>query len=136
MQSFGFAHTLSDSHRRNTFTNRVGITLKQIRAEHYTLMTDNPKTLDKERYKADAGIEWKGELTLKANTNLTLISNTDVFYSINRTEESTFRMNNELQISLWKAIHMILRLELMYDLRQRLGMQYRQQLRMGMVWNM
>ncbi len=136
MQSLGFAHSLSDSQRRNVFTNRIGITLKQIRSEHYTLMTDNPKTPEKERYKADAGIEWKAEFSLKSDNNLSYLSNAEIFYSINRVEESTFRMSNELQVTIWKAIALIIRLELMFDRRQKLGVQYRQQLRAGMVLNL
>lgn len=136
MQSFGFAHTLSDSAKRRILTNRIGISLKQTRAGRYTAMTDDPKTKERERWKSEAGFEWKLESSLKIANNLTYTAILETFASLKTIRQSTFRLQSELQVSIWKALGITIRLELQYDERQKRGMQFRQQLRAGVNWEM
>ncbi len=136
MQSFGFAHKLSDSAKRRILTNRIGISLKQTRAERYTAMTDDPKTKERERWNSEAGFEWKLESSLKVANNLTHTALLETFASLKTIRQSTFRLQSELQVSIWKALGITIRFELQYDERQKRGMQYRQQLRAGVNWEM
>jgi hypothetical protein len=131
MQSFGFAHTLSDSSRRRILTNRLGVSLKQTRTQHYTAMSDDPKTKERERWKAEAGLEWKLETTLKVANNLTYTATMETFASLKTLQQSTFRMQNELRVAIWKVVGITIRVELQYDQRQKQGIQYRQNLRAG-----
>ncbi|MGC8749173.1 MAG: DUF3078 domain-containing protein [Candidatus Kapaibacteriota bacterium] len=134
MESFGFAHTLSDSERRRILTNRLGISLKQIRAENYTTMTDDPRTKERERWKSEAGVEWKSETTVRIENNVRLSTTNEIFASLKKLKDSTFRNSTELQVSLWKSLGLVLKLDLMYDQRQKTGMQYRQSMRLGFNW--
>jgi hypothetical protein len=134
METFGFAHTISDSSKRRILTNRVGVSLKQTRAEHYTSMTDDPRTKERERWKSEAGLEWKTEATLRIEQNVRLSSTNEVFASLKKIKESTYRNTTELQVSLWKSLGIVVKVELMFDQRQKTGMQYRQSMRVGFNW--
>lgn len=96
-------------------------------------MTDDPRTRERERWKAEAGVEWKAETNLLVEKNVRITSSAEAFASIQKIRESTFRSATEVQVSLWKAISLTVRLELQYDQRQKLGMQYRQSLRAGVT---
>ncbi|MFN3780706.1 MAG: DUF481 domain-containing protein, partial [Candidatus Kapaibacteriota bacterium] len=97
---------------------------------------DDPKTKERERWKSEAGLEWKVETSLKVADNLTYIATMETFASLKTIRQSTFRLQNELVVSLWKALGITIRLELQYDERQKRGIQYRQQLRAGVNWVM
>ncbi|MCX7880556.1 MAG: DUF3078 domain-containing protein [Ignavibacteria bacterium] len=136
MQSFGFAHSIADSGKRKVLTNRVGVSFKQTRAEIYTQMTDDPRTLERERWKAEAGLEWKAEAVVLVERSVKITSSVEIFASARKISESTFRSTTEMVVSLWKTVGITVRLDLQYDQRQKSGIQYRQSLRAGVNWEL
>ena len=134
MQSIGF--TYSYLFNKSQITSRIGVSLKQIRANRFTQLTDDFKTpLIKEKYKAEMGIEFKTEATLQVNSSIRYFTILEFFGKYNNLDKITGKWQNELQVSLWKSLSLILKIDLAYDENQRAKLQYKENLRLGMVVN-
>ena len=132
MQSIGF--TYSYLFDKSQLTSRIGVSLKQIRANRFTQLTDDFKTpLIKEKYKAEMGIEFKTEATLQVNSSIRYFTILEFFGKYNNLDKITGKWQNELQVSLWKSLSLILKIDLAYDENQRAKLQYKENLRLEFV---
>ena len=131
IESFGFSYCINLN-----ISSRLGFSLKQIRANHYTQITDDPKTFDiKEKYKTETGIEWKSDCYMKLDSTSSYIGNLEFFGTIKDLTKWSFRWQNEFQINIWKFFGILIKVELSYDEKQMLMLQYKQNLRLGIVAN-
>lgn len=85
-QALGFAY--SDKSKSSDIIFRFGLSLKQIRADVHTAMTDDRKTLGIiENYKAESGIEIKASTTQKFGESVTYRGSLDLFGTIDDLEK-------------------------------------------------
>ena len=131
-QSWGFEYNYKDS--SGYLFSRIGFSLKQIRAYTYTLMTDDPATKDiKERYKPESGIQWKSEAVFKINPTLDYKATLDLFGTFKHPDKWTVTFQNEFKIKLWELVGILVRLDIAYDEKQAMRLQFNQSLRFGII---
>jgi len=136
-QTFGLARAFADSLNRNRLALRLGFSYKQIRSEFYTQMTDNPKTPNiKERWKTEIGVEFKSDASLKFYENIQWNGSLELFYNFQKLNQTVFRLNGELQANITRLFGIVLRTEACYDIRQRAGLQYKENVRIGVVYSL
>jgi hypothetical protein len=132
IETFGFE--FSDRAKDNFFTSRLGLSLKQIRANEFTKMTDDFKTRDiKERYKTQTGIQWKSDTKIRITDALTYRGTLGLFGAFEDLTKWTFAMTNQFDIKVFKAIGVTININLAYNERQKCGLQYTQNLRFGFI---
>ncbi len=132
IETFGFEYSLSG--RENFFTSRLGLSLKQIRAEKYTQLTDDRSTAEvKERYKSQTGIQWKSDTKLKITEELTYRGTLGLFGAFEDLTKWTFAMTNQFELKVIKVVGIVVNFNLAYDERQMTALQYNQNLRFGFV---
>lgn len=130
IQSLGLAYGVAKG--KEFFNSRIGIALKQTRADKYTQMTDNPATLGiKERYKPETGIQWKTEASLLLDSAASYIGCLDIFATFGVIEKWSFRFQNELQFFIWRFFGILVRFDFIYDEKQKKGLQLKQSIRFG-----
>jgi hypothetical protein len=133
-QSLGFAYGIRKNPDRLTF--RMGISLKQIRAKEYTAMTDDRKTRDiKEGYKAESGIDITANGNTMLDSSITYRGKLRMFGTFDNLKVWTINYENEFEFTIWKALKIILNMDLIYNDKQTAGIQYRQSIRLGLVSN-
>jgi len=136
-QTFGLAKAFADSLSLNRLALRLGFSYKQIRSEHYTQMTDDPKTPNiKERWKTEVGLEFKSEANVRIVENIHWNGVVELFYNFQKLNQTVFRLNGELQANLTRLFAIVIRTEGSYDIRQRTGLQYKENVRIGLVYGM
>lgn len=134
-QSLGFAY--SHDFNKNEITSRLGISLKQIRAEDHTRMTDDRATKNiVEAYKAETGIHYKTDFYYKLDSNLDYNSTLDLFSDFRKLKKWTVDWENEFQIQVWKFFGVLVEMDVRYDEKQSFHTQYQQSLRFGIVTKM
>ncbi len=134
-QSLGFAY--DKKFDKSKILSRLGISLKQIRAEKHTKMTDDRTTKDiTEAYKAETGIHYKTDFYCKLDSNLHYKTTLDMFGTFKDLEKWTVGWENELQIQVWKFFGVLLEIDIRYDENQFLRTQYKQSFRFGIVTRM
>jgi hypothetical protein len=131
-QAWGFEYSYNDS--GNIVLSRLGFSLKQVRAYHYTKLTDDRSTKEiNERYKPESGIQWKTETKLKLTEALDYRGIFDAFSTFDDMTKWTLLFQNEFKINVWKIIGILLKIDLIYNEQQALRVQYKQSLRFGIV---
>ena len=136
-QTFGLARAFADSSNRNRLALRLGFSYKQIRSEFYTQMTDDPKTPNiKERWKTELGVELKSEANIRIVENIQWNGMLELFYNFQKLNQTVFRLNGELQANLTRLFAIVVRTEGCYDIRQRTGLQYKENVRIGLVYSL
>lgn len=136
IQSLGLAKVIADSSNRNRLLLRLGFSYKQIRSEFHTQMTDNPKTRNiRERWKTEIGMEFKTEANLRFAEYIQWNGNIDLFYNFQELDQTVFRLNGELQANITRLFAIVLHTEGCYDIRQRTGLQYKENFRIGLVYS-
>jgi hypothetical protein len=114
----------------------MGISLKQIRAKEYTAMTDDRKTRDiKEGYKAESGIDITANGNTMLDSSITYRGKLRMFGTFDNLKVWTINYENEFEFTIWKALKIILNMDLIYNDKQTAGIQYRQSIRLGLVSN-
>ncbi len=133
-QSLGFTLGWRD---KSEFANtRMGVSLKQIRADNFTALTDDYTTYNiKEKYKSETGISIKSQANLLLDSSIVLKPTLDLFSEFKDLETWTVCLENELQVNLWRVFALILKFSLNYDRKQSLELQYRESSRIGAIIN-
>lgn len=132
IESLGFE--FSSSSKENYLTSQIGLSIKQIKAEKFTKLTDDYKTHDiKERYKHQSGIQWKTNTKIKITDEVTYRGTLGMFGSFEDLRKWTFSMTNQLNLKVFKSIGIIININLNYDERQMMKLQYIQNIRFGFI---
>ena len=133
-ETCGFEYSFIDT--TLNFLSRIGLSYKQIRAELYTKLTDDYKTRDiVERYKVQTGIQWKTESNFKINESIIYKATLDSFSSFEDMQKWSFLFSNQFQFKVFKSVAIVMNLNFAYDEVQMTELQYRQNLRFGIVIN-
>jgi len=131
-QAMGFAYSYRK--KANSFNTRLGISLKQIRADKHTQLTNDPKTRDIiESYKSETGIQFRNDAFFKIKNDVVYRGVFEMFGNFDDLSKWTVKCQNEFQVNLWKLLSMLLNADIMYDEKQMKDIQYRQHLRIGLV---
>lgn len=131
-ESAGLAYGYKDSLSR--LEVRVGLSLQQIRAEKYTSTTDDSKTRNvKEAYKAKKGLEYIITYSYTISTNTSLNCKLSVFGDLEDTKVWDVRWENELKVSIWKSVGVIIKLNLLYFDKQMSKLQVQQSTKLGVM---
>jgi len=132
IETFGLE--LSKANKGDYYTSRLGLSLKQIRASEFTMLTDDFKTRDvKERYKSQTGIQWSNNAKVAITESLTYRGTLSMFGAFEDLTKWTFKMTNKFEIKVFKAIGVTINFDLAYDERQLVGLQYKQNIRFGFI---
>ncbi len=127
IESLGFE--FSSSGKENYLTSKIGLSIKQIKAEKFTKLTDDYKTNDvKERYKHQSGIQWKTDTKIQITDELTYRGTLGFFGSFEDLRKWSFDMTNQLNLKVFKTIGIIININLNYDERQMMKLQYNQKI--------
>ncbi|TAL67561.1 MAG: hypothetical protein EPN82_13995 [Bacteroidetes bacterium] len=130
-EGFGLAYSYYD---RCSLLSRIGLSLKQTRAEEFTRLTDDIKTINtKERYKPESGIQWKTETFFDIDSVIIYKGVFDTFGSFKNLDIWTIKFENEFQIKVLKYFGVILRADFIYDEKQKRELQYKQNIRFGFI---
>ena len=131
-QSLGFAYTLKD--KNDKMTSRLGFSLKQIRAEKHTAMTDDRKTRDiREAYKAESGISFKSDARVMIDSSVNYSGKLDMFSSFDNLNVWSLKFENQFDIKVWKFLGILIEINVFYDQNQSMNIQYRQNARLGII---
>lgn len=130
----GMGFTYLDRGDFGSLSTRIGVSLKQIRAEIYTTTTDDRKTRDvKESYKAESGIEFINDANLNLDSAISYRSRMGLFGTFDDLEKWTIRWENEIQATVWRFIAVTLSIDIYYDEKQSIETQFRQSLTLGVI---
>ncbi|MCX7929183.1 MAG: hypothetical protein N2663_00455 [Chlorobi bacterium] len=111
----------------------MGISLKQIRAESHTLLTDNPRTSDTERWRSEVGLESITILRAKIDSNSTYQSRIEIRSLWSPQPLWTALWDTEFIHRIRSIIELRLNVQLNYDQQQSKRLQYRQSFALGIA---
>ncbi|OGU12408.1 MAG: hypothetical protein A2X61_04610 [Ignavibacteria bacterium GWB2_35_12] len=130
-ESFGLAYSY---YTDLSLLSRIGVSLKQTRAEIYTKLTDDLKTTNiKEAYKPESGIQWKTETYFNIDSVVFYKGLLDSFGTFKNLDVWSIKFENEFQIKILKYFGVILRADFIYDEKQKRELQYKQNIRFGFI---
>jgi hypothetical protein len=131
-ESMGFCYSYVKN--QNNIRSNIGLSLQQVRADKHYMLTDDWKTKDIiERYKTDSGISIKNEMRLKLNDNINYRNSLDLFTSFDDLNIWTLRLENQLDIKIWKFLGIVVDFNIYYDDNQMKNIQYIQNTQLGIV---
>lgn len=133
-EGIGFASKLFQDKDTRIETS-FGATTKQIRAERYTLLTDNKQTKEIERYKTETGIQLKIDMTHKFTGEITYNGKFDTTLNFHGTNLWQCNSDNEFKIQLWKIFGILIKFELNYNEQISKKVQYKQSTKFGIITN-
>lgn len=114
----------------------IGLSLKQIRAEKYTLLTDDRTTRNIiERYKIENGIQIKVEANYKFAENIDYRGKLDLTTKYEDLEKWITNWENEFQIRIWKIFGISLKMDFYYNEQIKPKLFYKQNLKLGLITN-
>jgi hypothetical protein len=130
IESLGFA--FGHSKGKEFVSSRIGLSLKQTRADKYTQMSDDPTTpLIKEKFKSETGIQWRTETLLLLDSAASYMGIFDFFASFGMIEKYTVKFQNEFQFFIWRFFGILIKFDFVYDEKQKKGLQLKQSIRFG-----
>ncbi len=130
----GIGFTYYDRGSTGYFSTRIGVSLRQIRADVYTRLTDDFKTRDVvENYRADSGIEFVNDADIRIDSAITYKARLSLFGTFDDLEKWTVRWENEFRARVWRFIGVTLRINVYFDEQQSIDTQYRQSLTLGLL---
>ncbi len=104
---------------------RLGLSLKQIRADQFTQLTDDYKTIGiKENYKSEAGVSFRSEVVINLDSNVTYKGLVDSFTTYKNPSFWTYRIENELQVIFLNNLATTVKLNANFDDIQAKRIQY------------
>lgn len=131
-EGIGFASRLI--YDKNTRIDvSFGATTKQIRAERYTLLTDNKQTKVIERYKTENGVQLKVDISHKFSGEITYNGKFDTTLNFHRVNLWQCNSDNEIKIQLWKIFGILIKIELNYNEQISKKVQYKQSTKFGII---
>jgi len=131
-ENLGFGYSYRN--KKEFFTSRLGFSMKQIRAELYTLQTDDRTTKERvERYVEETGISWKTDATFMFDSIFTYRGLFDGFSTFEDLETWVVKFNNQLETVLYKALSIIIKVNLYYNRKQSINLQFIQSFRIGLI---
>lgn len=129
-QSLGFAYTYRKL--KNMFTSRFGLSYRQIRARDHIQLTDNRSTPElQENYKEETGIQINIDANIVLDSSVSYRNNSLFQSEFENLEVWNLRVENEFQIKLWQIFVAIIKIDIYYDERQMMAVQYNQCFRFG-----
>jgi ribosome-associated translation inhibitor RaiA len=131
-EGFGFALSFLNN-QTNTFEINIGFTTKQTRAEFYTLLTDDKKTKEIERYKAEIGLQLKVETNYKISDAINYKAKFDATLNMHNGNQLQANNDNELKIQIWKIFGILIKIELNYNEQISRKLQYKQSTKFGII---
>ncbi len=132
-QSLGFAFGWKEN--KDYFNAKIGMALKQIRADNYTSLTDDFKTKEIEKYKHETGvsIRLEGYFTFdKKNSYKPMI---DMFANYEELDIWSITFENELQFQLLEYFGLIIKFNFIYNEKQCLRTQFKESMKLGAIIN-
>jgi hypothetical protein len=131
-QNLGFEKSIKM--KQYTFTGNLGLSLKQIRTDKNTLLSDDRITKDIiEKYKTESGIRLKSELTWDLTKTINYRGGLELFGTLDDLNKWTIKNNNSFKISIYKYIAVLLSFDVGYDENQAKYIQYKQNINLGLV---
>ncbi|MCK5741791.1 MAG: hypothetical protein KAH48_06200, partial [Chlorobi bacterium] len=132
IQSWGFEYSRRKA--KDNISSRIGFSLKQNRAFHYTKLTDDRETPDiKERWKTESGIQWKTDIVWQIDSSTNYRGMLDLYGTFDDMTKWTVKWTNEFKIKVYAHIGILAKLDLFYDEKQAVYTQYKQALRFGVI---
>lgn len=131
-EGFGFALSFLNN-QTNKFEISIGFTTKQIRAEFYTLLTDDKKTKEVERYKEEKGLQLKVETNYKISDAINYKAKLDATLNMYNGNQLQANNDNELKIQIWKIFGILIKIELNYNEQISRKLQYKQSTKFGII---
>ncbi|MCX6146459.1 MAG: hypothetical protein NTW25_04310 [Candidatus Kapabacteria bacterium] len=114
--------------------SRLGLSLKQIRAEKFTSQTDDYTTYNiKENYKSEAGMSFRAEARIILDSNVTYKGSVDTFTTYKDPSVWTFKFENEIQIIFLSTLTSTIKFNAYYDEFQAKRIQYVMSTKFGII---
>jgi hypothetical protein len=130
-QSMGFAYENRSS--REFCSIRIGISANEVRAVEQTMLSDDPNTPEKERYRIRAGVEFAADATVLVDSSMTYTGRLASFGGFSKLDLWTVHSEHELRIRFWKVFGLIASVTILYDTRLSLRTQVRESISVGIV---
>ncbi|MCC7437857.1 MAG: hypothetical protein IT211_05115, partial [Armatimonadetes bacterium] len=130
-QALGFTYFLGD--QAGGWSTRLGFMLQQIRAGHHTQQTNDARTPEMERYKAQSGVEWVNEMNAQLDSSISYTGRLGMFGSFEELGVWAVRSENEFRVKVWKLLGVTWSFNVVHDVKQSLRTQIRQSLTLGVV---
>jgi hypothetical protein len=131
-ESIGFAYTYKKD--KNKLTSRIGLSLKQIRADKHTMLTDDRMTRDiVEKYRSETGITFNLDGNINLSKSVFYNCRLDLFSRYEELDIWAIKFENQFNITLWKIFSIIVTANMYYDQNQSFNIQYNQSSRLGIL---
>lgn len=131
--TFGFIYNASQKMPERIDIG-AGISIKQIKAEKYKLLTDDKKTKEYvENYKIESGIQFKTEVVKKLSENIEYKGKVEFLSTFDNLNSWVFNNENELQIKIWKIFGISIKLDFNYNDQIKPELFYKQNLKIGVI---
>ena len=130
-QSCGF-HFIR-SHGKGSVELKAGANTQQIRSRSNTSLSDDLLTPSvRERYKSNFSIEAGINALLKLDSNLLLSSQWQSRRTLQHNAVWSLRLDNELRVTIWKALALSILANLVYDESFDKRLQFKESTRLGL----
>jgi hypothetical protein len=133
-EGFGFALSFFNNQKSKLEIN-TGFTTKQIRSEFYTILTDDKKTKEIERYKVEIGLQFKAEAFYQISDAISSKGKLDATLNMHNGNQLQANNDNELKIQIWKIFGILIKIELNYNEQISRKLQYKQSTKFGIITN-
>ena len=131
-ESAGFGYTYRK--KRNYFDSKLGLSLKQVRADAHRAMSDDRTTPKiKEGYKTETGISFDTNARCQLDSNINYSSRLNLFSKFDKLETWTIKFENKFDFKVWKLFAFVFEVNIFYDERQMKKIQYTQSAQIGIV---
>ena len=134
-EGLGFAYVILSSYSKKLEIN-FGINYKQIRAEKFTLLTDDRMTKDiVERYKTESGVQLKCDYFTIIDSTVQFKSKLDLFSNFEELTSWQINNENELQFKIWNLLGIVLKIDFFYNEKIKPKLFFKQSVRFGIITN-
>lgn len=132
-QSIGFGYG-GDARRTPQWELRLGAELRQVRAREHALLTDNPRTPQRETYRAESGIQCKGRWLWQLDSLRRWQGEGELRLAFAPEWRWSATLEQRFRQQVWKFLEFNLQLTLTYDPLQSRKLQYRQRIGIATVY--
>ena len=131
MESVGVGYRKGDA-----FTSRLGAALRETVTRDFPGYADDPKTLEIEKTKVEAGATWVTEYKQKLGTASLFTSKLDLFSNLKAADQMVVRWDNVLSTKITKLFTFGAEVDLFYDRNLSRGRQLKQFLSAGFTYSL
>ena len=114
-------------------STRVGLSLVETRAHFHTSLTDDPTTVQLERFRTQGGVEVVTDARLRLDSSITYVGRLGALGAVDNLRVWSVRSDNQFRIQVWKAFGIIADVTILHDIRQNRRTQFKQMVSFGFL---